>query len=217
MIEFHFAESQVPHTPAKRLFDAARTGDILRLEQLCASEGLESRDVFERGESLLFPAAASQKTEMCEWLLDNGVRAEHQDHSGRTALLSAIVFRDAGWNQKLITLLSRAINIADRSGVTPLMQATKGAGAFGAKRGNLKIVKALVENGADVFAQDDRGLTPLGRAEFAARKSKQDVNDEIIAFLKNTMVEAAAMHEFLRLYQHHFSPKGVLMIQHRPS
>ncbi|WP_434661516.1 ankyrin repeat domain-containing protein [Paraburkholderia sp. A3BS-1L] len=202
-------------TPTNRMFDAAGRGDISELQRLCASEGVAPSDVFKDGESLLFPAANSQRIEMCEWLIENHVRVDHQDRSGRTALLSAIVFRDASWKQKIITVLSRAVSIADYAGVTPLMRATRGAGVFGAKRGNFQIVKALVEHGADVFAQDQRRRTALAHAMAAAKASEKDVNQEIISFLESAMVEAAAMSEFRRLYSYHFSPTGVLMLQHR--
>ncbi|WP_213298038.1 ankyrin repeat domain-containing protein [Paraburkholderia sacchari] len=215
LIQCDFAEEPPSITSAKRMFAAARRGDILELQGLCASEGVSPSDVFKDGESLLFPAANRQRIEMCEWLIENHVRVDHQDRTGRTALLSAIVFRDASWKQKIITVLSRAVSIADHAGVTPLMRAATGAGAFGAKRGNFQIVKALVEHGADVFAQDQRRRTALGHAMAAAKASEKDVNQEIISFLEGAMVEAAAMSEFRRFYSHHFSPTGVLMLQHR--
>lgn len=163
----------------------------------------------------MFPAATSQQLDVCAWLIERGASIEHRNSIGRTALLAAIHARDGGWKHKLIALLEPSINIADSDGLTPLMRAARGAGLFGANRGNLQILKRLIEGGADVFAQDNRGLTALGHANIDASSSLSGANDEVVGFLEQAMVEAAAKMEFHRLYVHHFSSKGVLMLQHR--
>jgi ankyrin repeat protein len=150
-------------------------------------------------------------------LIERGTSINHQNSIGRTALLSAIHARDEGWKHKLISLLEPSVNIADNDGLTPLMRAARGAGLFGATRGNLQILKRLIEGRANVFAQDNRGLTALGHANLDARSRASGTNDEVVAFLEQAMVSAAAEMEFRRLYMHHFSSKGVLMLQHRPA
>ncbi|HGL6721405.1 ankyrin repeat domain-containing protein [Burkholderia contaminans] len=215
MIEFDFPCDPKPITPERRMFLLARGGDVTQLSGLCDAQGVAPSDVFDGSKSLLFTAAENCQIEMCEWLISRGVSIAHQDRSGRTALLSAICIRDGEWKQKLVSTLAGAVNIPDNFGLTPLMRATRGAGAFGAHRGNLKLVKALIAHGADVFAQDLEGLTALGHAIRAANASKRDINEDIIMFLENSMVEAAAILEFRRLYKHHFSNSGVLMLRHR--
>lgn len=216
MIELHFsATSSSSPTAFKKLSAAVRGGDIYEVQRLCDTEGVEPRHVFEEGETLLFPAATSQQLEVCTWLIEQGTSIKHRNSIGRTALLSAIHARDGGWKHKIISLLEPSINVADNDGLTPLMRAARGAGLFGANRGNLQILKRLIESGADVFAQDNRGLTALGHANIDASSSKSGANDEVVDFLEQAMVQAAANMEFRRLYLHHFSSKGVLMLQHR--
>lgn len=64
------------------------------------------------------------------------------------------------------------------------MRATRGAGEFGAHRGDLKLVKALVAHNVDLFAENRHALTALGHAVPAADASKREVNGEIIVFVK---------------------------------
>lgn len=216
MIEFHFSgPPSSPPTAFQKLSVAVRKGDIYEVQHLCDTEGVEPRHVFEEGETLLFPAATSQQLEVCAWLIEQGASIAHRNSIGRTALLTAIHARDGRWKHQLIALLEPSINIADNDGLTPLMRAAKGAGLFGANRGNLQILKRLIKGGADVFAQDNRGLTALGHANIDARSSPSGANDEVVGFLEHAMVEAAAKMEFHRLYLHYFSSKGVLMLQHR--
>lgn len=216
MVKFHFSgPPPSPPTVFQKLSAAVKAGDLCEVQRLCDAEGVEPRYVFEEGKTLLFPAAASQRLEVCAWLIEQGVLIDHQDSTGRTALLTAICMRDGGWRRELIALLESSINVADNGGLTPLMRAAEGAGLFGAKRGNLQILKGLIERGADLFAQDNQGLTALGHAKSSASASPRGANDEVVEFLEQAMVQAAAKMEFHRLYLHHFSPKGVLMLLHQ--
>lgn len=102
--------------------------------------------------------------------LGEGININARDSGGRTLLMEAVIYR----KYKLIELLIRQeadVNIRDNRNWTALH--------FASRDYDLISTKLLVENGADVNAQDDYGNTVISNAVFSSHG-----NGDVIKFLR---------------------------------
>lgn len=92
------------------------------------------------------------------------------------ALVSAIVFKDAGQLDKVTLLLEKGANIhcRQKGSFTPLHWA--------AGLNNVPVARILVEHGASLQARDDDGMTPM---DIAAAKG----NQEVLSFLARSYIK----------------------------
>jgi len=104
--------------------------------------------------------AQHNRLELSELLIDSGaninIAAEHVD--GQTPLHMSVSSVFGGKLPLIKLLLEKGadVNSRDRSGATPLHEATR--------RGYKEIVELLIENNAEINAVDNEGMTPLDYA-----------------------------------------------------
>lgn len=198
-------------------FIAINSGDIDKVSHILRQEYVDANEVFnDQGDSLLTCAAVNLDYEMCEYLIENhNVGVCEKDKYGRTALIEMVRTRSGKWNKKVVKLLSRSVNIQDSSGKTAIMFAATGAGAFGSNKGNLQIIKQLLELNADLSLTDNRGVTALGWAIVSNDASKNRTNDEVVEYLEEIMIVQEALKQFKQQYKHEVSEKGELIVEKR--
>jgi hypothetical protein len=80
------------------------------------------------------------------------VKADQQDPHGYSLLHMSVWFNDFSLTEHLLKDLSLPVNIRSKNNQTPLSLASA--------KGNLKILKLLLEYGADLEVKDDSGMTP---------------------------------------------------------
>ncbi len=120
--------------------------------------------------------------------------------------------RGSKWPKEIAALLRQSVNEQDGSGMTALMFASIGAGAFGSKRGSLAIIRQLVAFGADLALVNKRGQTAVGVAEMENAKSAASANEEVVEFLKAVSIEQRAMKNLRSKYRCSFDSNGVLIL-----
>ncbi|GLR68267.1 hypothetical protein GCM10010909_29480 [Acidocella aquatica] len=167
------------------------------------------------GNTLLHVACGIEKNKlaaaMCDALFQTGLSPTLKDKNGRTALTEMV--RTRQYKPDVATMLQISVNEQDGYGVTALMFAAKGGGLFGSRRGNLTVVRHLLELGADLFLCDDPGRTALG---YAIRSNDKGTNEAMIEFLEREMLAQTALDEFKKHNQYDFDNKGVLSFSPTP-
>ncbi len=112
------------------------------------------------GQTALMRAAVAGKLESLRLLLARKADPNHKDSAGSTPLLQAIIY---GHADAVVILLSGGaqIELEDSSRTRPLMLAAEGSAYLA---NNAPLVTTLLNSGAAIDAQDDRGRTALYRA-----------------------------------------------------
>lgn len=149
--------SNPPNDPKSRedLHTAARTGDLLTVQSICASNPLaiNSRDKHSR--TPLHLAAWSGQTEVVRYL------CQHKAEVGAAAMddMGAIHFASQKGHLEIVRILltsGASVKAANRKGLTPLHYAIQGS--------HLELVKYLVRKGASLSAKTKAGKSPLDLA-----------------------------------------------------
>ena len=136
-------------TLPKDVNDLIEKGDTEGLKAVFKKCDINAYGGYNKGNLLSFPISP----ELMEWLIEQGIDMEMKDQFGKTPLNShAGGFRD---DEQLLCLirLGADVNTKDHMGRTPLH--------FAAETGNIVKVKALVEAGADLHAENTMKITPL--------------------------------------------------------
>lgn len=102
-------------------------------------------------EMLVHDAISEKNMVFLKYLVENGANINERDLEGFTPLLNAVYYNFVDGVEFLIKIGAPIDDNSD--GQTPLILATR--------QGNDKIIKILVENGADVNKSDKHGNTPL--------------------------------------------------------
>ena len=150
------------------IFDACRTGDIPRIEELYKLQPESINSINKNGHTPLILACYRNQVLAVKKLLELGAEIDYQSGDG-TALLGATYQN----NYDVIKLLlddGANPNISDANKETPLIMASKSD--------NAKVIKLLLEAGADKNIKDKLGNT-------AANYAKITRNEEIIQLLKD--------------------------------
>jgi hypothetical protein len=170
------------------LHRAAEQGDLVTLEQrIAARDPVDPRD--DRGQTPLHRAAISGQLKAAALLLDYGANPNALAEGDMTPLHFAAMLAHA----ELAGLLTRRgarSDIRNTSGLMPLHLAA-----------NDKVVKVLVEAGADVNALTSKGLTPMHTARHGliAKELVQQKADLRIRTPKGrTPMETAGIETFER-------------------
>src|SRR5215831_6841422 len=140
----------------KELLAALSQGDPAAAQRLINSGAPVNAADDLASSALMYAAIYSDLTTM-RLLLDKGADPNHTDQSGATALMWSIPDED-----KVRLLVARGADIKAVSSVTGGTALLIAAGRPGAAR----IVKLLLEKGANLKAPDRVGFTPLHRAAF---------------------------------------------------
>lgn len=194
------------------IFEAIRKNNFENFTSLFYKDRPDVNSLLDKfGQTLLITAAVAQNIEICKFLIDEAnADVRKTNRLGRTALFEMIRTRGSKFNYNILNLLGATVNLADDAGVTPLMFAAKGAGLFGSKKGNPKIIKQLINLGADVHLKDHGGKNALAYALSSNAKSKMKTNNEVIELLKNEMLISTAMSEFRLNFDYEFDEQGQL-------
>ena len=122
--------------------------------ELLLDAGAEVDKAEKDGRTPLVAASIDGDKDVVKLLLDGGAEVDKADNAGRTPLFYAGLYNNPDVVQLLLDSgadLDRAVNL--HSGATRLHWASK--------VGLLGMVRSLLEAGADVNSQDDKGETPL--------------------------------------------------------
>jgi TonB family protein len=142
-------DSWLPKPGVTPLMRAARKGDVDAMKEAIA-DGAEIDAADASGWTALMYGAMNESSEPVELLLKAGANPNHRSFAGDTPLMAAATDRD--FDEEL-SKAGADINAKNKNGVSALMiLAAEGEGAE---------VKSALDAGADAFAKDAKGRTPL--------------------------------------------------------
>ena len=98
----------------------------------------------------LFLAAYNGQIEVVKFLIKNHADVNACCNEGQSCLLAAVC---GGHTDVVCALVSADVNLQRDDGAFPLIVASH--------KGHIDIVKLLVDNGAEIEARDNEGITPL--------------------------------------------------------
>ncbi len=142
------------------LFDACRSGNVERLKALHATNPDTLNSVNENGFSPLIIATYKNQIKVVEFLLKNNADVNFDSPEG-TALIGACY----KGNFEIVELLIQNkanVNVVGGNNISPLI--------FAVQSKNKKLVKLLVQNGADQTIKDSAGRTAKDYAMLLALK-----------------------------------------------
>jgi ankyrin repeat protein len=141
---------------SEQLHEAVRAGEVARARELIAAGAdVNARDSY--GATVLMNAAHAGNVEMVKALIAAGADVNATDELGWNAVHKAVYNSDLdkGFPEVVVALAQAGsdVNAKIGYGIRPLMLA--------AGYGEASVCQALIDNGADVLARNDGGLTAL--------------------------------------------------------
>ena len=156
----------------RTMLDMAATGGHIEMVKFLLDRGVDIDEKGEGGSTALYGATVMDKREMVELLLDKGAKPNIPNEYGFAPLHTAV-----GHGEKIISenLINKGaeVNQQSKNGSTPLHRAVEHPSWD--TPADIKMVKFLVENGADPTIKNEAGFAPIHYAE---------PNSEIAKFLK---------------------------------
>lgn len=134
------------------LLDAAKKGNVARLQRLVTPENINCRDALGRNSTPLHLAAGYNNYEVAEYLLENGADVNAQDKGGLIPLHNASSYGHVDIAALLIKHNTK-VNATDKWGFTPLHEATQ--------KGRTQLCALLLAHGADPFTKNQEGQLPI--------------------------------------------------------
>lgn len=134
------------------LLDAAKKGNLARVQRLVSTENINCRDAQGRNSTPLHLAAGYNNIEVAEYLLENGADVNAQDKGGLIPLHNASSYGHLDIAALLIKY-STFVNATDKWGFTPLHEA--------AQKGRTQLCALLLAHGADPYMKNQEGQTPI--------------------------------------------------------
>ena len=195
--------------------EALSSGDVGDLDRYIREHSaiLGSSEAFEKGNTPLHLAAEAGEVEACR-VLFSYVSSDIRNHSGQTPLIQLCMSRRFKPHAGVVELFASTINYIDQYSMTALMHAADGQ-MIKTRIGNLRLVKLLVNQNADLQMLDAKGRTALGRATARNLTGKPDANIEVIEWLRTKTYEQSVDRYFRTHYDHYFDEKGLLNIRKR--
>ena len=149
--------------PEWLLLNAVRRGNVDQMEKLLDG-GISPNLVQKKGNSLLMEAISHQQFSVSRRLMERGADLNYQNpNTGMTPLFCTIGYSDplnADFRKEIIQKGAK-VNVADKSGCTPLMKAVW----FSKWHTRLSpLFIQLVDAGANLSAQDNQGVSVLNLA-----------------------------------------------------
>ncbi|KAK9703982.1 Poly(ADP-ribose) polymerase catalytic domain [Popillia japonica] len=137
------------------LLDAAKKGNLLRVQRLVTPDNINCRDAQGRNSTPLHLAAGYNNVEVAEFLLDHGADVNAQDKGGLIPLHNASSYGHLDIAALLIKF-NTVVNATDKWGFTPLHEA--------AQKGRTQLCALLLAHGADPFLKNQEGQVPMDLA-----------------------------------------------------
>ncbi|RZF41139.1 hypothetical protein LSTR_LSTR010791 [Laodelphax striatellus] len=137
------------------LLDAAKKGNLARVQRLLTGDNINCRDTQGRNSTPLHLAAGYNNLEVAEYLLEHGANVNAQDKGGLIPLHNASSYGHLDIAALLIKF-NTVVNATDKWGFTPLHEA--------AQKGRTQLSALLLAHGADPFLKNQEGQTPLDLA-----------------------------------------------------
>ncbi|KAK7571104.1 hypothetical protein V9T40_014708 [Parthenolecanium corni] len=137
------------------LLDAAKKGNLARIQRLLTPENINCRDLQGRNSTPLHLAAGYNNLEVAEFLLERGADVNAQDKGGLIPLHNASSYGHLDIAALLIKYKTN-VNATDKWGFTPLHEA--------AQKGRTQLSALLLAHGADPFLKNQEGQTPVDLA-----------------------------------------------------
>ena len=134
------------------LLDAAKKGNLSRVQKLLTPENINCRDSAGRNSTPLHLAAGYNNLEVAEYLLEQGADVNAQDKGGLIPLHNASSYGHLDIAALLIKYQT-IVNATDKWGFTPLHEA--------AQKGRTQLCALLLAHGADPTLKNQEGQTPL--------------------------------------------------------
>lgn len=134
------------------LLDAAKKGNLARVQRLVTTENINCRDAQGRNSTPLHLAAGYNNVEVAEFLLENGADVNAQDKGGLIPLHNASSYGHLDIAALLIKH-NTVVNATDKWGFTPLHEA--------AQKGRTQLCALLLAHGADPFLKNQEGQAPV--------------------------------------------------------
>jgi ankyrin repeat protein/L-ascorbate metabolism protein UlaG (beta-lactamase superfamily) len=152
----------------EEIHEAARSGDIARLESLLEQDTalIDARD--EDRHTPLHSAAAAGRVDAVMFLLERGADPDARNTADQSPLLYAAFGNHAGIVEALIER-GAPFDYRDTRNMSPLM--------FASRQGSAEVVRLLVEKGAAFDEPGFRGRTPL---HFAAMNGHVDIVEFLV-------------------------------------
>lgn len=134
------------------LLDAAKKGNLARVQRLVSTENINCRDAQGRNSTPLHLAAGYNNFEVAEYLLENGADVNAQDKGGLIPLHNASSYGHLDIAALLIKH-NTVVNATDKWGFTPLHEA--------AQKGRTQLCALLLAHGADPYMKNQEAQTPI--------------------------------------------------------
>lgn len=149
---------------AQNVFEAARSGDVARIEFLMTLNPDTISTYNENGFSPLIIASYRNQVKVVEFLLSKGVDVNADSPEG-TALIGSC-YKGNIEIAKLLLEHKATINAQNEQGTTPLIFAVQG--------NNVSLVSLLVTSGANKEMKEKSGRTAM---DYAKEKQNQEILD----------------------------------------
>lgn len=187
------------------LLDAAKKGNLARVQRLVTPENINSRDSQGRNSTLLHLAAGYNNFEVAEFLLENGADVNAQDKGGLIPLHNASSYGHLDI-AALLLKHNTVVNATDKWGFTPLhegrqsqfrFQSNESSSFFfnnccisvkisAAQKGRTQLCSLLLAHGADPFMKNQENQTPIELA--SAEDVKCLLQDAMTVSISNQSV-----------------------------
>ena len=132
---------------------AAQLGQTKSLRRL-AARGADIHTKNAQGRGALYWAVKYRRVDVVDMLVDLGVKVDDPDNTGFTCLMRAVMNGDEQIVKKLL-VAGASPTLGDNNGITALIYAVK------TEKPVIPLLQTLIENGADIKAQDSAGKSAL--------------------------------------------------------